>query len=115
MTTVKTPPSPVLFPQVHKDDVQVFEKALRPDSFSLKTQRAVLFDLTHYIRWHVVEKKTQNVSLNALTKEDIEKYQAYCKNTLQHAPATIQRRLLHLRQLFQIAVELKKVRVSPIK
>lgn len=116
MTAVKTPISkPLSFSdfKIPKEELVVFEKSLRPD-YSPKTHKAIIFDISHFFSFYLGEKKVESLSLNSLTKEDIEAYQKFCKDTLRHAPATIQRRLLHLRQLFQIGVEMKKIRNNPM-
>ncbi len=106
----------VMFPTfpVVKNEVIIFEKSLKSDSYSLKTQKAIIFDLTHFMLWYLTETKSETISLTSLTKEDIENYQSHCKNILGHAPSTIRRKLLHLRQLFQVGVELKKLKISPL-
>ncbi len=100
------------FPAIQEEDKAAFQKLLRED-YSPYTIKAIIFDLEHFLGWYL--KKNHGVfALSHLMEEDISNYKIYCQKELQHAPATIQRKLLRLRMLCEIGMKLGTISGNPV-
>jgi len=104
--------SPLLF-NLNESDKKVFASLFDQD-VSENTKQARVSDLKCFLKWY--EKVNgERFNFDRFTKRDVIDFKKHFQITHNHKPATINRRLMSLRALCKVAMELGRLDESPLK
>lgn len=94
-------------------DKKVFVTLFTQD-VSENTKQAWVSDLKNFLKWYL-NVNGEEFSFSRLTQRDVVDFKKHCQMELGHKPATINRRLMSIRALCKVAMELGVIQESPLK
>lgn len=98
---------------IHEGDLIIFNTLFNQD-LSDNSKKALAGDLKHFIEWYVNTNR-EIFNFKRLMPRDLIDYKKHCQITLNHKPASINRRLTSIRALCKVAIELKVIQDDPTK
>lgn len=104
--------APLLF-KLNESDQKVFASLFNQD-VSENTKQAWASDLKRFLEWYE-RVNGERFSFGRFTQRDVIDFKKYSQITQNYKPATINRRLMSIRALCKVAIELGLLQESPMK